>query len=143
MKIFGKGAKSADEVSAAVGDLRRTGDVGKRRNIAAAEVNIKGDKPITLISASGDAIRAGTVPEVGSHGNPQRFMPRATGKNSRFYDSEFKLLNYIANQIGPPSKKIRGTINLHSELPICISCSSVIGEFKEAFPNIKIKITTG
>lgn len=142
-KIFGKGVKSADEASAAVGDLRSTGTVGRKRNIAAAEVNIKGNGSNTLLSASGEGIRAGTVPEVGSPGNPQQFISRVTGNNTRYYDSEFKLLNYIANQLGPSSKKIRGTINLHSERPPCISCSSVIAQFREAFPNIKINITTG
>ena len=96
-----------------------------------------------LSSVSGDAERAGTVPTVGSEGNPQRFIPQATGSNTRFSDTEFKLLNSIANRLGPSSDSITGTINLHSELPMCDSCSSVVSQFRDMFPGIDLNVTTG
>ncbi|MEU6217225.1 polymorphic toxin-type HINT domain-containing protein [Streptomyces sp. NPDC047022] len=127
----------------AVSDLRASGQVGAKRNIAAAEVAIDGQDSYVLSSVSGDAERAGTVPTVGSEGNPQRFIPQATGSNTRFSDTEFKLLNSIANRLGPSSDSIAGTINLHSELPMCDSCSSVVSQFRDMFPGIDLNVTTG
>jgi RHS repeat-associated protein len=127
----------------AVSNLRSAGTVGAKRNIAGARVAIDGQDPEVLLSASGDAARAGTVPGVGTAGNPQRFIPTATGANNRFSDSEFKLLNYIANRLGPSSDSVSGTIDLHSELAVCPSCNSVISQFREAFPNVTINVTTG
>ncbi|MFE9559292.1 RHS repeat-associated core domain-containing protein [Streptomyces sp. NPDC006703] len=134
---------NCDGAQAAVSDLRASGQVGAKRNIAAAEVALDGQDSYVLRSVSGDAERAGTVPTVGSHGNPQRFMPQTTGSNTRFSDTEFKLLNHIANRLGPSSESITGTINLHSELPLCPSCSSVVSQFRGAFPNIQFNVTTG
>ncbi|NLT57113.1 MAG: hypothetical protein GXX79_21635 [Actinomycetales bacterium] len=127
----------------AVSALRSSGTVGAKRNIAAAEVSIEGGDSYVAASVSGVAERMGTVSNVGTKGNPQRFIPTATGGNSRFYDSEYKLLNHVANRLGPSSSKVTGSINLHSELPVCASCSSVVGQFQQAFPGIRINITTG
>ena len=95
-----------------------------------------------LRSVSGSTEREGMVPNVGSAGNPQRFLPTATGGNSRFFDTEFKILNSVANRLGP-SSSVRGVINMHSELPVCSSCSSVMSQFRDAFPNIALNVSTG
>ncbi|WP_158632658.1 deaminase domain-containing protein [Amycolatopsis sp. WAC 01416] len=81
--------------------------------------------------------------EVGSAGNPQRFIPQATGGNTRFSDTEFKLLNQTANRIGQSSPHVRGTINLHTDFAVCTSCSSVISQFRDAFPGVRLNLTTG
>jgi hypothetical protein len=127
----------------AVNELRDSGTVSAKRNIAAAEVGIDGQGSYVLRSVSGSAERAGSVSEVGTEGNPQRFIPQATGSNARFSDTEFKLLNQIANNLGPSSDSVSGSVNLYSELPLCASCSSVAGQFQESFPNIDLNITTG
>ncbi|MFK0244145.1 deaminase domain-containing protein [Amycolatopsis azurea] len=66
-------------------------------------------------------------------------MPQATGGNTRFSDTEFKLLN----QIGQSSPHVRGTINLHADFAVCTSCSSVISQFRDAFPGVRLNLTTG
>jgi hypothetical protein len=138
-------AKLADNAAAqnAVTVLRTTGTVGAKRNIAAADVSIEGSSSYLVRSISGAASRPGMVPAVGAPGNPQRFLPTATGSNNRFSDTEFKLLNSIANKLGPASSGVRGTVNLYSELPVCASCSSIISQFREAFPNVVLNVTTG
>jgi RHS repeat-associated protein len=130
-------------VQDAVAGLRNSGTVGGGRNIAGANVAIDGQAPDLLLSVSGQAERAGTVPGIGAAGNPQRFIPTATGVNNRFADSEFKLLNFVANRLGASSDTVSGTIDLHSELPVCTSCGSVIGQFQRAFPNVTVNVTTG
>jgi hypothetical protein len=138
-------AKLADNAAAqdAVAALRASGSAGAKRNIAAAEVSIEGTGSYLLRSVSGATGRPGMVPGVGSPGNPQRFLPTATGSNNRFSDTEFKILNSIANKLGPSSSSVRGTITLYSELPVCSSCSSVISQFSAAFPNVVLNVTTG
>lgn len=123
--------------------MRGSGTVGASRNIASANMMLDGEAPDLLTSVSGEAERAGTVPNVGSPGNLQRFIPQATGDNARFYDSEFKLFNYMANKLGPSSDAVSGAIQLHSELPLCVSCNSVLNQFMNAYPNIDIIISTG
>jgi hypothetical protein len=136
----GAGSNAAQTVVSA---LRASGQVGAKRNIAAAEVSIHGQDSYLLSSVSGDAERAGTVATVGAEGNPQRFVPQTTGSNTRFSDTEFKLLNHIANRLGPSSESITGSINLHSERPLCDSCSSIVSQFRETFPGIDLNVTTG
>ncbi|MGH3377843.1 MAG: deaminase domain-containing protein [Actinoallomurus sp.] len=45
-----------------------------------------------------------------------------------FDDTEFKLLNYIANRLGPSSSSVSGSVRMYSELPACRSCSPVINQ---------------
>ncbi|WP_167219214.1 deaminase domain-containing protein [Kribbella shirazensis] len=71
-------------------------------------------------------------------------MPTASGAtNNRFTDTELKILNQTANNLGPSSSSVRGTINLHSELTVCSSCNSVISVFRAAFPDVVVNVTTG
>ncbi|TLP54873.1 deaminase domain-containing protein [Microbispora triticiradicis] len=50
------------------------------------------------------------------------------------------MLEHYADNLGPSS---RGTINLYSELEVCPSCSSVIEQFRDMFPGIKLNVTWG
>ena len=56
----------------------------------------------------------------------------------RYHDTEAKILEDIASQIKEPN--ISGTINLFTERPPCESCSNIIEEFKEKFPNIELNV---
>ena len=54
-------------------------------------------------------------------------------------DTEFKILNDIAKALGD-NTSASGTIKLFTELPPCSSCSSVIAQFIEKYPNIIIEV---
>jgi RHS repeat-associated protein len=140
--LLGRTSGSAANAAAdLVAGARTAGGIGASRNVAGMTLEA-GNTRISGVAVSGAASRAGMVPNVGSAGNLQRFVPTATGNNARYFDSEFKLLNYAANQLGP-SSNVGGVLRLHSELPVCSSCSSVINQFTSAYPNIRIFITTG
>lgn len=83
-----------------VADIRKTLDIGQKRNIAFAEFNIDG-KAGELIGVSGKANRTGTV---GIPENP-RFETIKTGNNPRTLDSEVKILENLAAQL-PPGNRI-------------------------------------
>ena len=57
----------------------------------------------------------------------------------RTTDSEYKILNAIANQLGD-NTQVTGSITLMSELPPCASCSGAIEAFKVKYPNITVNV---
>nr|WP_267887383.1 deaminase domain-containing protein [Streptomyces viridochromogenes] len=95
-----------------------------------------------LLATSGTHQQTGLVPIVGGKGNPARYKATATGNNPRTNDTEYKMLTYIANQLGEPSS-IKGSLTLHSSQQACTSCTPVIGQFSQEFPNIRINYTSG
>lgn len=109
--------------------------IGKGRNVAAAEYKIDGISG-SLISVSGEALRPGTVTAPAN----RLFTTIQTGSNARNFDAEVKILENLAATLKPGAK---GTINLHSELPVCVSCSGVIQQFEKKFPGIKVNVTIG
>ncbi|MCD5360615.1 hemagglutinin repeat-containing protein [Chromobacterium aquaticum] len=56
-------------------------------------------------------------------------------------DTEFKILENIAQKLGP-SSNVSGTINLLSEKAVCPSCRSVVDQFRLRYPNIKLNVFT-
>jgi RHS repeat-associated protein len=120
--------------------LKRT--AGKGRAALAGRLEIEGNSSILLLATSGKHEQLGLVPIVGGKGNPARYTPTATGANLRDKDTEYKMLTYIANQLGAPSK-VKGSLTLHSSQQACFSCTSVIGQFNKEFPNIRINYTSG
>ena len=55
----------------------------------------------------------------------------------RYNDTEAKILEHIASLI---DKDTNGTISLYTELDTCQSCTNIIFEFREEFPNITLNI---
>lgn len=137
-------AAVAAELKATLNALYTSGAVGKRKAALVALLEVEGQAPRTLQAVSGAAERgSGFVPVVGTPTNPARFVATSTGNNGRVHDTEYKLLTYVANQLGAPSAKVRGTITLQSSQQACFSCTPVIGQFAQQFPNIRINYATG
>lgn len=57
----------------------------------------------------------------------------------RQLDTEAKILEEIASKLGTKFDAT-GTINLYTKLPPCPSCKSVISQFMDRYPNIKINL---
>ncbi|HEV2817326.1 MAG TPA: DUF4157 domain-containing protein [Allosphingosinicella sp.] len=88
---------------------------------------------------------SGTVAEVGP------FTALATVRNHpRHVDSEWQLLTHLALRFGQitrladeqirirPQHDVVGSVHLASDFIICSSCQMVIGQFRRAFPNIRL-----
>ncbi|WP_165953711.1 deaminase domain-containing protein [Streptomyces sp. 8K308] len=126
--------------------LRDALELGGDRNVGVADVDIFGIGLPRLFSVSGRGDRyEGLVPWVGDPRNPQRFLPRQLEgeDNDRTTDTEYRLLTYIANQIGEASDDVDGVIDLYTELPVCNSCNDVINQFRNEFPNVTVNVTHG
>lgn len=136
-----------------VAEIRSRIPISHKKNVGFADIDLEGviDGEFSrvsgrLIAESGDFSHAGTVgPAISAS---RRFTTRATSRNSRntrAWDSEVKILEYIAARISP---RTRGTIDLVSERVICDSCSNpdplgVIEQFRAAFPNIELRARHG
>lgn len=57
----------------------------------------------------------------------------------RFADTEYKIISELAKKIGD-NWNTKGTINLFTERNPCRSCSGVIDQFQDRYPNIKINV---
>ncbi|RYE50778.1 MAG: hypothetical protein EOP48_19235 [Sphingobacteriales bacterium] len=117
--------------------IRAAYSIGKTRNIASLGGEIEG-VGFYSIGISGQSARAGTV------GVPvlRRFTTQEVGGYDRLFDSEVKVLEDFANQFHK-TPNVKGTLTLTSERTFCTSCSGVIDQFKQMFPNVKVNTING
>lgn len=106
-----------------------------KKNLAIAKYEIEGVSG-ELVGASGADDIAGTVKAPSVY----MFTTWKTGANARTLDSEVKILMEFASRLLPNA---RGVILLHTERPPCVSCSSVIKQFRLLFPGIRVEVSSG
>lgn len=122
-------------------DLKRSGNFGY------AQVNIDSiNKEFFAHSAINDVSDRGYDKLVGIILKPSpplfdaTYVPDKKGDEYlRDYDTEYKILNNIALQLGD-NTHARGTIKLYTDRKPCGSCSLVIQEFKEKYQDVHIEI---
>jgi hypothetical protein len=67
----------------------------------------------------------------------------------RYTDSEYKMLNQLARDLGAHpnvphvDQSITGSLKIVSERPYCASCQGVIQQFNDMFPGIEITLIDG
>jgi len=78
---------------------------------------------------------------------PQIFDASEVGGWLRNTDSEYKMLNKLASDLGGVKgnsyPNINGTLKIVSERPYCSSCQGVIQQFNQMYPNIKLILVDG
>ena len=61
--------------------------------------------------------------------------------------ANIKMLNRLANELGAEKGrvygKMQGELKIISELEYCKSCTGIIQQFNEMFPNIKLILVDG
>ncbi|MBI1187738.1 MAG: hypothetical protein GC206_10505 [Alphaproteobacteria bacterium] len=119
-----------------VSQIKAVNNIGKGRNVAIAETRIADQETRMLITTSGKAPRKGMVETPAE----RLFTTTSVGGHSRAFDSEVKILEKLAKQTHPGTK---GTVKLFSERVVCESCSSVVRQFRNARPNIKVEVLYG
>lgn len=69
------------------------------------------------------------------------------GLGQQWTDSEYKMLNKLAKNLGTlkgdRNINITGELKIISENPYCESCTGIIQQFNEMFPNIKLILIDG
>ncbi|MFA1670825.1 hemagglutinin repeat-containing protein [Chromobacterium piscinae] len=129
-----------------VADLRSflTGSAKKSGNMGVAQIDIPGVQSLMAASSRLDN------PSLAQQGRgfvglvnekfPSSSVITADGRDvHRSTDSEAKILNNIATQLGD-NFSIVGTINLMTERSPCESCSNVIQQFRQKYPNVTVNI---
>ena len=103
------------------------------------------------ITKNGEMIRSGAADDITEvfdavPVNSQQVIG-GEGAWMRTTDSEFKMLNRLANELnavkGQNYPLITGELKIISERPYCPSCQGVIQQFHEMFPNVKLILVDG
>jgi hypothetical protein len=63
------------------------------------------------------------------------------GAYLRDADTEFKILETVAQRLGQ-NTSATGRINLLSEKAVCPSCTGMVLQFREHYPNIQLNVFT-
>ncbi|OMD44496.1 hypothetical protein BSK65_29780 [Paenibacillus odorifer] len=126
----------------------------KSGNFGYAEVDVQGinKKGFFAHSSVNEATDKGALSDISlkPQGEPIFNAKKVDPDNARIdtpeaylrdYDTEYKILNDIASQLGG-NKNAEGTINLFTERLTCQSCSDVILDFRREYPNITVNILT-
>jgi hypothetical protein len=129
-----------------VADLRATlpNNIRNSGNMGVAQIDIPGVQSTMAASSRIDAPSTAQQ-SLGFVGKvPETFQSSTvlTADNyalNRAFDSEAKILNNIAAQLGE-NTSATGTINLLTERAPCASCSNIIEQFQAKYPNIKINV---
>ncbi|WP_274605859.1 deaminase domain-containing protein, partial [Bacillus cereus group sp. N8] len=113
-------------------------------NVATADVNIPGIKKEFSAHSqihSVDSLGTNVMDFSYAPADSERiFKNYVVDDFQRYNDTEAKILEDIASKIKDPN--IKGEVNLFSELDTCQSCTNIILEFREKYPNIKLNIFT-
>ena len=116
-----------------IADIRSKLGIGKKRNIAFGEGHINGKDFGEVLGVSGK-----NTPGVGMPAN--RIFTTGIDEFDRAFDAEVFVLENFASRLNPNDS---GTLKLVSERLFCDSCSSVIEQFQERFPNINLILVDG
>jgi filamentous hemagglutinin len=114
-------------------------------NIGVAEINVPGVQSTMIgfsrISApSAEQQEQGFVGQVANPTFSSTVVPNAEGYSvDRAGDSEAVILNNVAAQVGN-NTSATGAITLLTELAPCSSCSNVITQFQNMYPNITLNV---
>ena len=114
-------------------------------NFGVAVIDINGVQPLMASSSKLESPKPQLLEKgfVGKVENP--IFKSMTINNSagipinRSTDTEAKILNNIANQLGNNSN-VKGTITLFTEREPCASCTINIDQFRKKYPNINLNI---
>jgi hypothetical protein len=123
-------------------DLGLTSNAKMQRNFAYSDYQLNGElgRDFALSGKSSPAGTSGVPP------GSRLFSTMEVGWD-RAYDTEVKLLETIAQRYNPQRLDVvpglSGSVNLYSELTVCYSCSRVIGQFQEMFPNVRLGVQSG
>ncbi|MBD2571022.1 deaminase domain-containing protein [Anabaena lutea] len=117
-----------------------------KSNIAIAEVRLEDGKAFGM-GATSRAKSPAPKPEPKSNGG--QFEPTVDSRLQRTTpmdtDAEYKVLSAIAETLefiyNKDNNRVRGQLYLYTERKPCESCQSVINQFEQKFPEIKITIS--
>ena len=128
--------KGMKEVESIRQDLGLTSNRARQKNIGFANIEVAGQQTKS-IAHSGKISTEGTSPIP-----KKRFFKTGKDNFDRAFDSEVKVLEEFAAKY-ENQRDIKGTIYLFTERPPCSSCTDVLPQFREMFPNVRLEVASG
>jgi len=128
--------KAMKEVESIRQDLGLTSNRARQKNVGFANIEVDGQQT-RVIANSGEVSKEGTSPKP-----ERRFFKTIKDGYGRAFDSEVKILEEFAAKYENRGN-IKGNIYLFTERPPCESCTKVVEQFREMFPNVRIEIASG
>ncbi|WP_127960429.1 deaminase domain-containing protein [Serratia microhaemolytica] len=108
-------------------------------NVAVAEIDIPG-MPKQMAAHSGINKEGKGLVGAGSGNFSYKELPNKQGDMiSRKGDSEYKILDNLADQLGS-NTSAKGTVIIFTERPACGSCLGVVEQFQQKYPNIQVNV---
>ena len=127
-------------------DQTYRGDIRRKGNMGVAILNLGPQNTDRTVFASS------SIPEpdeklrsIGFVGQTPKIFDTKTIPNARGIeiprnqDSEYKILNHVANIIGS-DQSMSGSVDLFTERAPCESCAAVIEAFRKRYPNITLRV---
>jgi The BURPS668_1122 family of deaminases len=124
-----EGARLARSIRDSVPNIPEDSNVA----VAEAALDYKGRKLYAAVSGR-------DAPLLPSPKDGRWFHAGHSGAIWRGFDTEAKILENIATDLPVDAT---GTVNLYTELSPCFSCTSVIEQFRQRFPGIRVNVTWG
>ena len=116
--------------------------IGKS-NVAIANVYLSNDNVSFSVGATSRGGAKSPIPQPLPKSQGGQFEPSIDSRTGRLMDTdaEYKVLSTIAETLKMSyDLEVEGNLYLYSELQPCESCESVLRQFKEKFPNIKVNL---
>lgn len=136
---------NVSEISAATNKIKQyriDNDIPSSKNFGYLDGSLNGG---AIQSIDDDIISSGPPVPVGQ----RIFDAIDVGGWERYTDSEYKMLNQLATDLGAQpgvpyiNSNVTGNMKIISERPYCASCQGVVQQFNEMFPNIEITLIDG
>lgn len=111
-------------------------------NVAIAELYLVGNIAFCA-GATSKGGRKSPIPKPKPKSEGGQFEPATDSRTQRLMDTdaEYKVLSEIADSLEMfYDLQVEGNLYLYTELQPCESCNSVLKQFEEKFPHIKIEV---
>ena len=119
------------------------GRIRGRGNVAMGDIFIEGKTNYTsrvFVHSSINEPRFGFIGHETENFTYMKLAPIVGGdKIPRSVDSEYKILNHVANKLGDDTT-VKGKVIIFTEKPACESCLDVKQQFMKKYPNIEVII---
>lgn len=108
-------------------------------NMAIANVNIEGLPKTMAAHSAVDEAEKGLIGKGGGNFFAQKIDNISGRSIDRITDSEYKILDNIADVLGN-NISTSGRVKILTERPACDSCLGVVEQFMKKYPNIKVEV---
>lgn len=113
-----------------------------KSNVAIAEVHLN-NEILFCVGGTSKGGKNSPIPKPKSKSEGGQFEPSQDSRTARVMDTdaEYKVLSALGDVLDRYySLQVEGKVYLYTELEPCQSCTHIIKQFEQKFPNIEVKL---